>query len=288
MKNLLIFLTLCPFVFFSSKAQVLIAKWTFPTGTTTDSLPDGGITANLNKAFKSAGTSAIDFSKNGLTTKAAQATGWDNGNGTKYWYIMISTKDYDSINLSSKQQSGGATAGPRDYKLQYRLGNNGLWTDITKGAVSVLLKVMNDWTTGAVNDLFLPSVCDDQDSVFIRWLVNSDTNSLGAVTAANGISKIDDIYFYGKAIKTTNICNMTSSREVIVYPNPCRGNLNISSTQMIQSINICDLQGKMIISESGSGKTEYSKNLNLSKGIYLLNVSLKGENQTVKLKILSE
>ncbi|MFH1296399.1 MAG: hypothetical protein ABIJ04_03895, partial [Bacteroidota bacterium] len=59
-----------------SRGQELLAQWTFPTGNQSDSLADGGIPANLNKAIhtEGGGTSAIDFSKNGLTTKAAQAT----------------------------------------------------------------------------------------------------------------------------------------------------------------------------------------------------------------------
>jgi len=90
-----------------AQSQVLLARWTFPTGNASDSIADGGIAANLNKAIHTeGGTSAIDFSKNGYTTKAAQATGWDNGADLKCWIVEITTANYENLKISSRQQSG--------------------------------------------------------------------------------------------------------------------------------------------------------------------------------------
>ncbi len=72
---------------------------------------------------------------------AAQATQWNSGQDTKGWIIEFSSTNFTSLTLSSKQQSGGTNAGPRDFKAQYRIGAGGIWTDIT-GATSIT--VLND------------------------------------------------------------------------------------------------------------------------------------------------
>jgi hypothetical protein len=267
MKNYfgILLILFCPYW---GKSQVLIAKWTFPTGTAVDSLADGGISTNLTKAFSSSGTSAIDFSKNGFSTKAAQATDWDNGKGTKYWMISFSTKGYDSINISSKQQSGGNNPGPRDFKLQFKIGDDDEWTDAPGGNI----QVMNDWTTGNMNDLFLPDDCFDEDSVFVRWLVNSDTNSSGAVTVSNGISKIDDIFVYGKSKQSTSFKTAPDKYNFIVFPNPFKEQITLSSNSSMEEIQVFDLSGNLLFQAFCKDELLISIQPECPSGIYLLRI----------------
>jgi len=63
--------------------------------------------------FTMGGTSGIEF-KNGLDTKAAQVTEWDNGMDVKAWVIEISTENFENLTISSIQQSGGNDPGPKD------------------------------------------------------------------------------------------------------------------------------------------------------------------------------
>ena len=114
------------------------------------------------------GTTVIDFSKNGYTTKSAQATAWDNGNGTKYWIIDVNTMGYDNLHLSSRQQSGGANAGPRDFKLQYTIDMGISWTDIAGGNIITA----NDYTTAFVDSISLPLGCNNQSALAIIGLLN--------------------------------------------------------------------------------------------------------------------
>ena len=94
---------------FTLKAQDTLAGWTFPTGTNADANPDHGIPANAAMTISvHGGTSAADFSKNGLTTYSAHATGWNNGANLKYWQIEVNTTGYGSLKLSSIQTSGGS------------------------------------------------------------------------------------------------------------------------------------------------------------------------------------
>jgi len=227
-------------------AQTLLAKWSIPTGTFADSLADGGITGNIStKVLKAVGTTVIDFNKNGYAGKAAQATQWDNGNGAKYWQIEVTTTGYTNIKLSSRQQSGNplTNPGPRDFKLQYKLGTAGTWTDVPSGTIQVL----NEWTTSYVNNLVLPAACENVTSVFIRWVMTSnmsDDNTNDVLLT--GTSKIDDILVYGDVsagIQQENV-NLFN-----IYPNPViAGNaINLSIEMPLKSVEIFDITGKSVL-----------------------------------------
>lgn len=55
-----------------------------------------------------------------------------------------------------------------------------------------------------------------------------------------------------------------------IYPNPTSDILNIQTEQKISKIEILDTSGKLLKSNSGSGKTINVSNL--SKGIYLIKI----------------
>ena len=59
--------------------------------------------------------------------------------------------------------------------------------------------VADNFTTGVLTNLTLPASCNNQASVFIRWVMTSNTSvSLGTV-AAGGTSRIDNIILNGSA-----------------------------------------------------------------------------------------
>ncbi len=266
-------------------AQTLLAKWSIPTGQPADSFADGGITGNISvKVLKSFGTSAIDWSKNGYAGKAAQATQWDNGSGVKYWQIEVTTTGYTNIKLSSRQQSGNPATnpGPRDFKLQYKLGASGTWTDIPNGNI----KVLNNWDTSYVNSLVLPAECSEASSVFIRWIMRSnmsDDNTNDVL--ATGTSKIDDIMVYGDVSAGIHQIEKTSFN---IFPNPVsQGNLlNISADASINSIELFDITGKSLIfnTYNNSEKTITLDINGLMSGVYILR--LNSENIISSKKII--
>jgi hypothetical protein len=282
MKRLLLIAisTLCLTTF--SHSQTLLAKWTFPTGTNTDSLADGGISANLTKGIHTeGGTSAIDFSKNGASTKAAQATGWDNGANAKCWVVQVTTSGFDQLTISSKQQSGGNNPGPRDWKVQYRIGLTGAWTDIP----STTLTVLNDWTTGILASVILPDACKNQDAVFFRWIMTSNTGSDGGTVAASGIDKIDDIYFYGMPM--TGIEKRSVQPVVSIFPNPATDRLEVSSVSSIQRIEIFTGNGSLVLSKEVTMQKNFVLPVSgLCSGNYVVNVW--SDNNVVTLKFVKK
>lgn len=255
-------------------AQDTIVQWTFPVE---DGRADGGvIPSNLERVIETAGgTSEIVF-KNGATTKAARATAWHDGADEKKWRVDFETSGYGNIKLSSKVSAGGEDGGPRDFKVQYKVGN-GDWADVENSD----FQTANDWETGVLTELPLPEECNHQPLVKIRWIMTSDTAIDGAILNENGLSKIDDIFVTGEFIDATN--EIDAALQVKVYPNPCTDIIHVNIASAV-SIDIFNLQGKQLF----HSKTKDSKVVDVSNfeaGTYLFRIK-NMETQTVISKVI--
>jgi len=268
--------------FLNVKAQDTIAGWTFPTGTAIDANPNHGIVANAAMTITTqGGTSAIDFTKYGLTTKSAQATGWDGGKDIKYWQIEINTTGYNNLKLNSKQTAGGANPGPRDWKAQYKVGSAGSWFDIPGTA----LVNANNWTSAVLSNVSLPSACDNQTSVFIRWIMTSDTSiAPPALVVSLGTTKIDDIFILGNLVSVSIEQNEINTFSI--FPNPGNGMINIQGDEQVKEIEIYNCTGILI---------EKIVNRNLSnvfdltaypRGIYLIKFLVNNTSEPILKKII--
>lgn len=269
------------FISFSTYAQDTIAAWTFPTGTATDANPDHHNAANTSVLISAqGGTSVIDWTKNGLTTKAAQTTGWDAGANTKYWQIELNTTNYNNLKLYSKQTAGGANAGPRDWKAQYKVGTSGSWTDIP----GTTLVNANNWTSAVISNAALPTDCNNQASVLVRWLMISDTSiTPPALVISTGTTKIDDIYILGSVITSVDEVQSTSFS---VFPNPSNGNFTLTSSEPLLEISIFNMLGKVVYHNNPMGGLQQNIDLSdVEKGIYLIRFRSGNEYRVEKILI---
>ncbi|NQU32520.1 MAG: T9SS type A sorting domain-containing protein [Bacteroidetes bacterium] len=253
-------ITLTVIMQFNLVAQDTIVQWTFPTES---AMADGGIiTSNLTQVIETAGgTSEIQF-KNGSTTKAAQATEWNDGADEKKWKVEFETSGYTNISMSSKISSGGNNPGPRDFRVQYKA--DGDWTDLEDS----YFQTANDWTTGVLLNVALPDVCDDQSSVKLRWIMTSDTASDGTIVSTNGISKIDDIFITGDMID--GIEEATLAQSIKVYPNPTSDFINIAIEKEAE-VSLFDLTGKKLMMLKADGSTIINVS-EFNSGLYFLRV----------------
>ncbi len=121
----------------------------------------------------------------------ARADAWQSGNGVKGWEVNFATTGYHNIRVSSKQRS--SSSGPKNFKLQYRVGNTGAYTDVTGGAVVTA----DNYTTGVLSNLALPAGCEDQPLVYLRWIMSSNTAVNNTAVASTGASNIDNISIAG-------------------------------------------------------------------------------------------
>ncbi len=180
-----------PFV----KGQVTLVEWNFPN-TSADSLVDvastspnnmacvitpiGGTTGWNYKTFLGASPLPYSFC-------AYASSGWNGGAGTKGWEINFSTIGCHNLDVSSKQQSSGT--GPRDFKIQYKIGVSGIYYDLPGATV----KDSANMTSGVINCIALLPICENQPSVYLRWVMSTNTSVNNGTVAAGGTSRIDDI-----------------------------------------------------------------------------------------------
>lgn len=188
------FLLLLMFIVNIHKAnsQLTVAEWNFP-GSASSIANSYSITPNNSgkTIVTVGGTGPINCVANsGAYSKSASCTGWDAGSGIKCWEIEFNTTGLYNLDVSSKQRS--STTGPKDWKVQYKIGMAGFYTDLP-GATNII--VADDFTTvtGQVNQVALPASCQNQPSIYLRWIMTSNTSvSLGAITAAAN-TYIDEI-----------------------------------------------------------------------------------------------
>lgn len=184
-----------------------LVEWTFPnssadaTADAATSTPDNTTQTILSGRTSSCGTAlpAIDFTVTGVQAspdKCANSTGWDAGSGCKYWEVTVNTTGFTTLKVSSKQRS--SNTGPKEFKLQYKVGS-GTYADVTGGSVTVA----NNFTTGVLSDIDLPSGCNNQPAVYLRWIMTSNTSVSNGTVASGGTSRIDEIKITGQTASCT-------------------------------------------------------------------------------------
>ncbi|MCX6270805.1 MAG: T9SS type A sorting domain-containing protein [Bacteroidetes bacterium] len=272
---------LCFFTLSQVFSQDIIAGWTFPTGLPGDTLADLHTMPNISSAMGTGGgTGSIGFSS-GYSTSAATVTGWDNGMDLKYWWVRVYTTDYSNIQLFSMQRAGGNNPGPRDFKVQYKLGNSGVWTDVPGGTVTVA----NDWS-GALSGLALPSDCNNQaDPVYFRWIMTSNFDWAGGTVASSGIGKIDEIYIKGDM--TAGLQPTQHQQGMIFSPVPCQGILSIEFPEGKKEISLFDASGRIVyqdVTENDRLSVDLSQQ---QPGLYIIHIVLDGRTRETDKIILS-
>ncbi len=244
-----------------------LVYWDFPNDPD-DATADGGILSNLSATISSTAGGTMTFSTNGASTKSASINNWDNGNGTKYWEVSFDATGYYNLAFSSKQQS--SNTGPRDFKVQYKIGSGGTWTDVTGSSVTVA----NNFTSGVLTDIALPAACDNQSSVYLRWIMTSNTSVGGGSVAATGTNRIDDLFVTGYegdfVLENQSVAGLyydvTGLNPITTYYYRVRATDGVATSDNSNVINlttldVCDL---FTVTASSNAPICSSTNLNLN------------------------
>ncbi len=199
-KMVLLFLLLM-MLFVQVKAQTeVIAGWTFEsTEVSVRIFADLGNAGNTGENAQLISPVNINFTSyvlgtGGSGTFAKNANGWQEVAGTdKYWQVRVNALGFESLVISSKQQ--GSNTGPRDFRIDYSLdGTN--WEVIPGSDITVGI----NFNSGTVSGLAIPAAASNQEEVFFRWIVTSNTNVNGGEIASTGTNRIDDILVKGVAL----------------------------------------------------------------------------------------
>jgi hypothetical protein len=274
----------------SLSAQETLTGWTFPGNTGKDSL-NANLGTIQNKAydlrFQWVLTPTSDSTLNtvtfvsGATTYAAATTGWADGANVKFWSIKFKANNYTNFKVSSKQKSDATNAGPRDFKLQWRL-SSGTYADVPGGT----LILGSDWNTGVVTDLPVPITGQGTSSIYIRWIMATNNDINGGTVASNGQSMIDDILVTG--VSTIGQNEILYTNRLRVFPSPNHGNFTISSTEPMDIMTITDLSGKNLYTTTNTLQKQSVSISDAKPGIYILKVRFSGSDQDVTTRFVVE
>jgi hypothetical protein len=272
-KQLLIVILMCTVL--SLGAQTVITGWSFPVNSGPDSLnANTGLPGNLGYDIRFEGTDTVYetiFFATGATDYAAAATGWDNGMDARFWSVKFKAENYGSFKISSKQSSSGEFDGPRDFKLQWKI-SGGSYADVPSGSVTVA----DDWTTGVVSTLDLPVTGQGSSSVYVRWIMTSNTSVMGGAVNPLGETRIDDILITGVSSLGNN--EILFSNRLTVSPNPSQGIFSVRSTVPLKEIRIVGMDGKTVMNNACQGSVMEVSLPGLAAGTYALSVKFDDQD----------
>jgi len=255
-------------------AQDTISGWTFPVISGPDSL-NANLGTTQNKSydirFQWVLTPVTDSTLNTIIfyneggNYAAETDGWDNGADIKFWSCKFKAEKYKDFKVSSKQKSETGFPGPRDFKLQWRL-SSGIYEDIPNSALTLTY----DYADGTITNLPVAITGQGTSSIYIRWIMTSNTDIDGGTVASTGRSIIDDILITGTSTLGTD--EIVYTNRIKFFPVNNSRQYQVVSTVPMASLTITDVQGKSICSENNPGMHASFNLNNASKGIYLITI----------------
>lgn len=154
----------------ATAVQETIAQWIFKDKGENGVFPATGGVYQTASSIRDVGTNTNAYTyESGENSVRNQ--GWHEGTGLKYWLATLSTKGFEGIFLSSQQTS--SSTGPRDFKVQYSIDQQE-WTDVTGGNLVLAQNNFNCSNNSCkLTNLALPAGTNNQDVLYIRWVVNS-------------------------------------------------------------------------------------------------------------------
>jgi len=120
------------------------------------------------------------------------ASGLNGLANNAWWQTAISTVGHENIEVSWRMRS--TNAGPRDWRMQYRAGSYGYWRNLG-GAIAVVTHGGVNPSIGdnPLNYRFLPPTAENQERLYLRWLMTSNVSASGGTVGAGGTHQINNI-----------------------------------------------------------------------------------------------
>lgn len=122
---------------------------------------------------------------------------------------------------------------------------------------------------------------DDQEFVF-----NDPFVELGAIDfyalGADTFYHVDDVVQYNGDITTASV-NDIAGDNFAVYPNPVQDILNISSTEVVDTVQVYDVLGKLVMEVAPNAVSPTVDMSALTSGAYFVRVAINGTANTVKV-----
>jgi len=284
MKKLLLLLSMVILLGVSASAQDTLV--TFKFRVVNDSSQTFGNIYNVDdivlREASFQGSYSYTTGVNGTGDYCLSSTEWTSGlDSSKCYYTSFATTAYKDILFSSRQKS--SNTGPRDFKVQYKVGSGGTWTDV---AGATVIDTNDNFVRGTLTNIPLPAACNNQPSVYLRWVMTSNTSANGGTVAGSGTSRIDNLFILGTSV-TVGIASNDMNEAITIYPNPSSGNFSvINSTESLVSIEVMDLVGKVVLTSQSKEKNIRLDMEYANKGVYFVQITNLSGNKIVKKLVI--
>jgi hypothetical protein len=284
----IIFLAISLLSYKTVLAQDTLVGWTFPAGTKNaianigNELNKGGMFIEADSINEIPFTPSISFALNGYLTKSASAVLWDHAKDLKCWKFSCDATGYKSLKIYARVSSDSNNPGPRDFKMQYRMGCcSPIWHDVPDVDP---FKVSTDWSTGYLNGIVIPSDADNMAGFQMRFVCISDTATDGSILKTTSRSMIDEVYVTGTSLVSINERKEDNGTEV--YPNPANDFIQVRSLKQITEYRVVDLTGKLLKSECINSSSFKINCFDLKPGCYFIDLNVKGNVHVVHRVII--
>ena len=161
----------------------------------------------LTQRALNAGSSGINV----LNAATPPASGGLDGGlaGNAWWETYVSTVGRTDIAVTWRMRSTGT--GPRDWRLQYRVGGDGDWNNvggtIALSTPTTPANTLNEPERGR----FLPASAEGHERLYLRWLMASNVGTNGNPIASGGTHQINDLVIRSGAESIDNEDDPTST-----------------------------------------------------------------------------
>jgi len=146
---------------------------------------------------------ALNAASSGINVRNAAndgSGGLDGLAGNAWWETYVSTVGRASIAATWRMRS--TNTGPRDWRLQYRVGSGGAWNSVG-GAIALPSGPDASTLRAPAQGRLLPASAEGHDRLYLRWLMTSNF-SAGVVSGVNtvapaGTHQINDLAIFSGA-----------------------------------------------------------------------------------------
>jgi len=248
------------FTFQPTETDPVIAAWQFGTADGDGPTNNPLVTASIeggNASRPSGGQQQADARLQFLTQSGSDLTprtlsggssginvsGLDGLSNNAWWQTAISTTGRTDIAVTWRMRSTGT--GPRDWRLQYRVGGTGAWNNvggtIALSSPTTPANTLNEPQRGR----FLPPTAEGHDRLYLRWLMTSNVRVNptpdNELIAPGGTHQINDLVIRSGAESIDNENDPTGTFNVTWtgFSNPLLAQgVNITGSATIGTISI--------------------------------------------------